>query len=77
MNPVVVPAVRAQLVDTVEVLVRELADYPAGSVLRCFSRAVAAARLAGTPDRALAEVAARTTRHMLARRSVGPEPCPS
>jgi hypothetical protein len=68
-------AVRRELVDTADRLVHEYDDLPPGSVLRCYSRAVTGARRAGVQEPALAEVAERHTRSILARRYGLAEPC--
>lgn len=56
------------LTDAAWGLVAEWADLPAGSVLRCYSRAVLRVRRAGTPSEAVAEEAVRLARGLLAAR---------
>jgi hypothetical protein len=48
---------RQRLLDTAFELTREFASFPPGSVLRCYFRAVQQARMAGTAQRSVAEVA--------------------
>lgn len=57
------------LLDRAARLVDELEEHPAGSVLRCFSRAVRLARLAGCPPSMLPDEAERRARTMLAVRA--------
>ena len=50
-------------------LVDDHPDIPAGSVLRCFSRAVVITRRSGTPSGSLAEEAELLARRLLAARN--------
>jgi hypothetical protein len=59
---------RHELAETGYELAREFASIPPGSVLRCYSRAVHAARLAGTDRDAVPVVARRITQLMLQSR---------
>lgn len=59
---------RATLLDGVARLVDEYDTYPAGVVMRCYSRAVHLARRAGCPPSELAGEVERRTRAMLAAR---------
>ena len=57
--------VNRQLLDCAERLVEEYPDHPAGSVLRCFARAVRLARARGVTVAALPAVAEIRARAML------------
>jgi hypothetical protein len=65
----------ATLLNVADRLAAEFDDIAAGSVLRCFSRAVVLARRSGTPVESLPTVAEHAARRMLSRR--GPDPVPS
>ena len=56
-----------ELTDVARRLVEEYADFPAGSVLRCLTRAVDGARSWGCPPQFLASTAEGSTRWMLAQ----------
>ena len=58
------------LLDTAAHLVEERNDLPAGSVLRCFSRAVRHVRQSGCPTPQLAAEAERIARALLSLRTV-------
>jgi hypothetical protein len=60
---------QAALMETALRLVDDHPHIAAGSVLRCFSRAVVLTRRAGTPARDVAPRAERLTRQLLAARS--------
>jgi hypothetical protein len=51
--------VREQLLLAAETLAEDHPDHPAGSVLRCYARAVRLVRLRGCPDEQLPETARR------------------
>lgn len=57
-------------------LTAEYQDVPAGSVMRCVSRALLRARLSGTPDRDLPAETEWHTRLLLARRAADAPPRP-
>jgi hypothetical protein len=66
-NPTAV-AVNQELLDVAQRLTGEYDDLTAGSVLRCFARAVRRCVRAGCPTESLGREAERLTRHMLAVR---------
>lgn len=68
MTAAEVRQVRQALLDGVARLVAEFEDYPAGVVMRCYSRAVREARLMGHPSPDLPEEVERRTRAMLLAR---------
>lgn len=57
-----------ELLDVAQQLVAEYDDLPAGSVLRCYARAVRRSARAGCPAHELAREAGVLARHMLANR---------
>lgn len=61
-------AVNHQLLDAAEKLVWDYPDHPAGSVLRCFARAVSQARLRGVALAGLPAVSEQAARSMLGTR---------
>ena len=62
--------------DAASRLVEERPDQAPGSVLRCFSKAVRAALLAGVPTAHVAAEAEHLARWQLARRPSGPSRVP-
>lgn len=66
-------ALRQRLVETAAALTEDFPSLPAGSVLRCYARAVARARLAQCPAEELPEVARLSAARLLAERAGG---CP-
>ena len=63
-----VVAVNDELLDVAQRLATEYDDLTAGSVLRCFARAVRRSARSGCPTEQLPGEAERLTRHMLATR---------
>lgn len=61
---------RERLLDTAQAVTREHPDHPAGSVLRCYARAVRLVRLTGCPQNDLPEAARRATSELLRYRAV-------
>jgi len=66
---------RRALVSEATSLVAELDTHPAGSVLRCYARAVHRQRLAGCPDEELPRVAREVAAQLLRTRRT-PQPTP-
>lgn len=60
--------VREELVNVAHELTHDQSSYPAGSVLRCYARAVQLARVRGCPDERLAETARRLAEESLMTR---------
>jgi hypothetical protein len=60
---------RDRLVETAQELVHDTPAHPAGSVLRCFARAVRMQRLQGCDDQELADRARQTAERLLVERS--------
>jgi hypothetical protein len=60
--------VNHQMLEVAERLTAEFDQLPAGSVMRCFARAVQVARRSGCPAAALPQTAERMTRLALAER---------
>lgn len=63
-----VVAVNSELLDVAQRLATEYDDLTAGSVLRCYARAVRRSARSGCPAERLPAEAERLTRHMLATR---------
>ena len=61
-------SVNHQLLEVAERLTTEFDQLPAGSVMRCFARAVQVARRSGCPAGSLPQTAERMTRLALAER---------
>ena len=59
---------RRRLVETAQALVRDAPEHPAGSVLRCYARAVRIQRQRGCDDEQLADRARETAERLLAGR---------
>jgi hypothetical protein len=70
-------ASQAVLVDAALRLVAERPDLPAGSVLRCYARAVAVVRRAGVQPDAVADRAGEFARRLLAARDRADRPPPA
>lgn len=68
MSSTIVVAVDHQLLDVAERLMTEFEYLTAGSVLRCFARAVHRARRCGCPISSLPQSAEEITRRLLAGR---------
>lgn len=66
--------VNRQLLDIAGKLVVDYSDHTAGSVLRCFARAVRRSRKRGVPLAALPVVSEALARAMLERRPSVPRP---
>lgn len=59
---------RDRLVETAQALVHDTPGHPAGSVLRCYARAVRLVRLEGCDDEGLADRARQAAELLLAER---------
>ena len=59
---------RDRLVETAQALVHDTPDRPAGSVLRCYARAVRLVRLQGIDEEQLADRARQTAERLLVER---------
>jgi len=59
---------RDRLVETAQALVHDTPGHPAGSVLRCYARAVRLVRLQGCDDERLADRARQAAERLLAER---------